>query len=329
MPLTRRRTLLCAAGLWAAPGARAQTHAGKVWRLGLLTLTAPLSPDVGSRAVTRALATLGYVEGRNLVVDVSHAGGDASQLDAAAAALVQRRPDVIMAVTVPASLAAKRATRDIPIVAWGTHGAVESGLVSNLRRPGGNVTGTETLAAELDAKRLQLFKLLVPRLERLAVVTDDIDQGVPQHLKYLQDAARSLGVRSVATIELGRPDNQDATLAEAARRPVDGLILITTNKTFNLHRRILAFALAQHLPSMCEFRPLAQAGCLVSYGPSFDEINERCAAQIDKILKGTPPGELPIEQPTRFELVINLKTAKALGIPVPQELLLRADAVIE
>jgi putative ABC transport system substrate-binding protein len=304
--------------------------ADRVVHVGYLS-TGPMNPRVSSGRIGDELAKLGYVEGRNLVIDVRHSGGDPQGLDAAAAELVKLKVDVIFAVTIPAAFAAQRATRDIPIVAWGAHGAVESGLVSNLRRPGGNLTGTETLAPEIDAKRLQLFKQLVPALDRISVVTDKIDQGVPQHLKYIGAAGQQLGVKVVAQLEVGRPVDFPAVLAAAAAagKPLGAIFMLTTLLTFPVRQAIVDFALGQRLPSMCEFKLLAQAGCLMSYGPTFDEITQRSAAQIDKIVRGTPPGELPMEQPTRFELVINLKTAKALGLTVPRELLLRADEVIE
>jgi putative tryptophan/tyrosine transport system substrate-binding protein len=319
--------LLLTAVLWPPIAAAADTP-DRVVQVGYLALYPPL-PNLGSGQILQALAKLGYVEGKNLVYHVRHAGGNPELLPAAAAELIKLKVDVILASTIPSALAAKKTTDTIPIVAWGMHGAVASGLVSNLRRPGGNVTGTESLAPEIDAKRVQLFKQLVPALTRLAVVGDKLDQGVPEHLKYIQSAGNALGLAHSGLLAVDRPEDFDAVLAAAAGKPLGAIFVVTTNQTFRLRQRIVDFALANRLPSMCEFRSMAEAGCLVSYGPTFDEMTERCAAQIDKILRGTPPGDLPVEQPTRFELVINLKTARALGLTVPQELLLRADAVIE
>ena len=327
MSLNRRSCLAALLSPWMTTALRAQPVARTV-RIGFLGLYPPQVPRLGGAGSIDRLARFGYIEGRNLVLDVEHTGGDASRLDVAAAALVRRKPDVILTLTVASALAAKRATSTIPIVANGTHGAVETGLVSNLRRPGGNVTGTETLAPELDAKRLQLFRQVVPGLKRLAVVTDDVDPGVPHHLRYIRAAGARLGVAVASTLEVGAPAGFDVVLA-GAPTALDGVLMVTTFKTWIARQRIVDFATTRRLPSFCEFRALAAVGCLMSYGPTFDEINERTAAQIAKILDGTPPGELPFEQPTRFDLVINLKTARALGITVPQELLLRADAVIE
>jgi putative tryptophan/tyrosine transport system substrate-binding protein len=298
-------------------------------RIGYLGLNPPL-PNVSSARLPLALAKLGYVEGKNLVIEVRHAGGNPDRLAEAAAELVKLKVDVIYAVTSPAAFAAKDATRSIPIVAWAAHGAVETGLVPSLRRPGGNLTGTESLAPELDAKRIQLLKQIVPGLTRLAVLYDTNDQGSPQHLQTIHAAEKELGI-TLSGLAVRRVEDFDPvfTTATATGKPLGAVLTLTSNMTFRNWSRIREFAQANHLPTLCEFRFMAENGCLLSYGPTFDEITQRCAAQIDKILKGAAPGDLPVEQPTRFELVINLKTAKALGLTVPQELLLRADAVIE
>jgi putative ABC transport system substrate-binding protein len=320
--------LLAAVALLAsAPLALAADPPDRVVHVGFLSLY----PRQAYRTfdIVDELAKLGYVEGRNLVIDSRDSGGGTDRLAVAALELVKLKVDVIFAVTNPAAFAAKNATRTIPIVAWASHGAVETGLVSSLRRPGGNITGIETLAPELDAKRLQLFKQLVPALGRMAVVADRIDQGIPYHLEALAVAGKTLGVTMATILEIARIADFDAVLATAANRPLDAMFMLTTDQTVGLRRQIFDFAAARKLPTMCEFKFLVEAGCLMSYGPTFDEITQRCAAQIDKILRGTPPGELPIEQPTRFELAINLKTARALGLSVPKEMLQRADAVIE
>jgi putative ABC transport system substrate-binding protein len=323
------RTILVLAALalltWGHP-ALAADPPGRVAHLGYLSLNP--RQGFGAGAIVDELARFGYVEGKNLVIDSRNAGGDPERLAQAAQELVRLKVDVIYAVTIPAAFAAKNATPTIPIVAWGAHGAVQTGLVPSLRRPGGNITGTETLAPELDAKRVQLFKQLLPALSQMAVVTDNVDQGVPHHLKALEVAGNALGVKLSAILEVGRPEDFDAVLA-AATQPLGAVFMLTTNQTVRVRQKTFDFAAARKLPTMCEFKQLVEGGCLMSYGPTFDEITQRSAAQIDRILRGTPPGELPVEQPTRFELAINLKTARALGLSVPQELLLRADAVIE
>ncbi|MEY4747836.1 MAG: hypothetical protein RIQ60_50 [Pseudomonadota bacterium] len=211
---TRKRLLLTF--ILAATVGLAQTaHADRsdrVMHVGFLN-TSPLSnPRVASSRIGEELARFGYVEGRNLVIDVRHSGGDPQGLDAAAAELVKLKVDLIFAVTIPAAFAAQRATRNIPIVVWGAHGAMGSGLVDNLRRPGGNITGTETLAPEIDAKRMQLFKTLVPKLDRVSVVTDKVGQGVPLHLNYIRTAGEQLRVTLTSVLEVDRPADFARTL---------------------------------------------------------------------------------------------------------------------
>jgi putative tryptophan/tyrosine transport system substrate-binding protein len=312
--------------LFLSAPAPAADVAPRVARIGYLSMNAPTG--VGAGLITAELAKLGYVEGRNIVFEIRHAGGDPTRLPGMAAELVKLEVDVIYAVTIPAAMVAKAATSKIPIVAWGMHGAVQAGLVPSLRHPGGNLTGTETLAPEIDPKRIQLLKQIVPGLNRLAVVFDATDHGTPAHLKAIADAEKSLGL-TTSNLPVTKAAELDAVLAAAAGKPLGAVLTLTSNLTFNAWPRIRDFAQAQRLPTLCEFRPMAQSGCLLSYGPTFEEITQRSAAQIDKILRGVAPGDLPMEQPTRFELIINLKTAKALGLTVPQELLLRADAVIE
>jgi putative tryptophan/tyrosine transport system substrate-binding protein len=308
------------------PVAHAADAPERVVRVGFLSLN-PLASSSASR-IRPELAKLGYVEGKNMVLEVRHAGGDPARLPEAAAELVKLKIDVIYAVTSPAAFAAKAATQSIPIVAWAAHAAVETGLVPSLRHPGGNVTGTESMAPELDGKRIQLLKQIVPDLTRLAVIYEPADQGSPQHLKSIQGAERSLGL-TTSTLPVARPQEFEAVFAAEAGKPLGAVLTLTSSMMFFNWPRIRDFAQSQRLPTLCEFRQMAENGCLVSYGATFDEITQRCAAQIDKILRGAAPGDLPVEQPTRFELVINLKTARSLGLTVPQQLLLRADAVID
>ena len=329
-----RRKLILALGLLAVGvslfaamrDASAADAPAKVARVGYLSIGAPLG--VGASLIGQELGKLGYVEGKNLVIEVRHANGNPDRLSEATAELVKLNVDVIYAVTNPAGFAAQAATRKIPIVVWGAHGAVETGLVPSLRRPGGNLTGVESLAPELDAKRIELLKQIVPGLARLAVLYDAGDQGSPLHMKAIEAAGKALGV-AFTTLEVRRPEDFDPVLAAASARPLGGVLMLTSNLTFRNGKRVMDFALANRLPSLCEFRELVQAGCLLSYGATLVELTQRSAALIDKILKGTPPGDLPVEQMTRFEFVINLKTAKALGLTIPQALLLRADEVIE
>ena len=304
-----------------ASGADAST---KVARVGYLDVGEPVGPP---RLVVQELGKLGYIEGKNLTVVYRMASGN-SDLPAAAAELAKLNVDVIYAVTNVAGFAAQRATRTIPIVVWGAHGAVETGLVSSLRRPGGNLTGVESLAPELDTKRIELLKEIQPGLAQLSVVYDADEKGSIVHLKSSQAAGRALGI-AISTLEVRRPEDFDVAFIAAGGKPLGGVLTFTSNLTFMNWQRIMDFALANRLPTVCEFRELVQAGCLLSYGPNFIEFAQRTAAQIDKILRGTSPGDLPVEQMTRFELVINLKTARALGITIPKQVWPRADEIVQ
>jgi putative ABC transport system substrate-binding protein len=297
----------------------------KVARIGYLHMVEPSGPPL---LIVQELGKLGYIEGKNLVMEYRTANGNPDLLAAAAAELVKLNVDVIYAVSNRPAFVAKSATRTIPIVVWGAHGALETGLVPSLSRPGGNLTGVESLAPELDTKRVELLKQILPGLAQLAVVYDAGDEGSRVHLKSTQAAGRALGV-AISTIEVRRPEDFAPVFAAAAGKPLGGVLTFTGGLTFVNWQHIMDFALANRLPTVCEFRELAQAGCLFSYGPNMSEFTQRAAAQIDKILKGTPPGELPVEQMTRFELVINLKTAKALGIAIPKQVLLRADEIVQ
>lgn len=313
--------------LWSPLHDASAADAGaKVLRLG----TFGLRPTFGgppAPGVRQELQKLGYVEGRNLVIEYRGADGNPDRLAGAAAELLKLNVDIILAMGNTQAFIAKKMTRTVPIVVWGAHGALETGLVSNLARPGANLTGTESLAPEIDAKRVELLKQLVPGLTRLAVLYDAGDQGSPAHLKSTQIAGRALGV-SISTLEVRRAEDFGSVLAAAAGQPLGGLLTFTSPLTAQNWQRIADFASANRVPTVCEWRELAKVGCLFSYGPNLIEYSQRTAAQIDKIFKGTPVGELPMERLTKFELVVNLTTAKALGITIPQIILVRADELI-
>ena len=296
----------------------------KVARIGYLEVVKPGGPPM---LIVQELGKLGYIEGKNLVMEYRSANGNPDLLAAAATELVNLNVDVIYAVSNPSAFAAKSATRTIPIVVWGAHGALETGLVRSLRGPEGNLTGVESLAPGLDTKRVELLKEIQPGLAQLAVIYDAGDQGSRLHLKSTQAAGRALGV-AISMLEVRRPEDFAPVFAAAAGKPLGGVLTFTGGLTFVNWQRIMDFALANRLPTVCEFKELVRAGCLFSYGPDVIEFAQRAAAQIDKILKGTPPGEMPVEQMTRFELVINLKTAKMLGITIPQPVLLRAHEIV-
>jgi len=296
-------------------------QSAKKFRIGFL--------DTGqSVALPKLLTDLGYIDGQNAVFEHRSSQAQPERAAEMAADLVRSKVDVIIAFTNVNAFAAKQATSTIPIVVWASHGALATGLVSSLARPTSNVTGIESLAPEIDAKRVELLKAIVPGVMRVAALYSPNDQGAPTHFKYTEDAARALGVR-VLPLEVRAPADYDSVFAPLAAKPIDGLVMFTDPLTWANFKRVADFAFTNRVPTVCEFRQLAESGCLVSYGPTFDEFDRRVASQVDRILKGNRPADVPYEQVTRFELVINLRTAKALSITIPRSVLVRANELIE
>jgi len=311
--------------LVVAPLTTDAQQAGKVPRIGFLSPgNATSAPN---EAFRQGLRELGYVEGQNLVVEYRWADGDTARLPALAAELVRLRVDVLVAATNPAVLAARQATSTIPIVFAASSDPVGTGLVASLAHPGGNVTGLSLVAPELSGKRLQLLRETLPQLARVALLWNSGDPGMADRVTETKAAARQLGVTlHVEWVrDLAGLDRAFATLAQA--RP-DAFLTTVEPFTGDHRQRIVAFAAQQRLPAMYEERDFVDAGGLMAYGPNLAANYRRAATYVDKILKGTKPADLPVEQPTKFELVINLKTAKALGITIPQTVLIRADEVI-
>ncbi len=323
---------ILAGGLLAAPlGAGAQPAAGKVYRLGVLsTVTAPPSSDqmAAVTLVPRALRKLGYVEGQNLIIERRYAGGQLERLPGMAKDLVRLGSDVIFAVALPAIQAAKDASATIPIVFYGNFDPVANGLVGNLARPGANVTGV-LIAPEgtLAAKKLELLKETVPQATRIAVLVPEDFASMRLQIQEAQDAAPALRVSlSVVQVKGGDYDRAFATIA--VERP--GALFVASTAYFMRDRkRIIELAAMHRLPAIYEWPEQVEDGGLMAYGTSFSVTTQRAAAYIDRIFRGAAPGDLPIEQPTKFDLVINLKTAKTLGLTIPSSLLQRADQVIE
>ena len=328
--MDRRAFLLTAlAGALAGPLAAGAQQAGKVQRIGYLLGT---SPTVSSRPVEtfrQGLRGLGWVEGENVVIEYRSSEGRYDRLPDLAADLVRLKVDVITAVGTAATAAAKNATRTIPIVMIGVGDPVGLGLIASLARPGGNVTGLSfSVGMETAGKGLELLKEALPKVRRVAVLTNPANPGQPLALKNVKAAARSLGMQ-LQLLEARGPDEFDGAFAAMAKERV-GALLVVSEAMFNLHRvRLADLASRNKLPSMHGFREDAEAGALMSYGASLDAMVRHGALFVDKILKGAQPADLPVEQPTKFEFVINAKTAKTLGLTIPQSLLLRADQVIE
>lgn len=311
----------------AAPQAPHGQPAGKVWRLGVLSGgsagAAPLE------AFRQGLRELGWVEGQNLVVEYRLAEGQTERLPALARELVQLKVDVIAAGPTPPAVAAKRATGTIPIVMLGAFTPVELGLVKSLARPGGNVTGSSwSVDAAIMGKGLELLKQTVPNLGLVAVLSNPTNPAHAAALENVKLAATSLGVR-LHLLEARAPNEFDGVFREMARRRA-AAVLIAADGLFVSHRTELADLEAKYrLPSMHTLRTNVEAGSLMSYGPDIVAVWRRTAVLVDKILRGAKPADLPVEQPTTYELVINLRRAQALGLTIPPSLRQRADRVIE
>ena len=325
-----RRTFasLASAGLlgMALPSVGQQT--GKVWRIGFLAGGAR-PPDANVPAPLRkAFQTLGYGEGKDIVYEGRWAEARSEALPALAAELVAQKVDVIVTLGGPAAAAARQATSSIPIIVAGAGDVVETGLVASLARPGGNVTGVNDQSAVLSAKRLELLKEAVPAATRVAVLWNAGDRAMTLRYRNIERAAEVLHMR-IEPLGVREPDDFDVALTAMNRERPDALMMVTDALT-NLNRqRIIDYAAAHRIPAMYERGSLVQGGGLMSYGSDLDESYKLAAEYVGKILKGAKPGDLPVQQPNRYFLFINLKTAKALGITIPQSLLLRADEVIE
>jgi len=302
---------------------------GKVVRIGLLDFGASNpSSDARWKALRERLRELGYVEGQNVVFESRWGNAQVDRLPGLATELVNLKVDIVVTATGEAALAAKRATSSIPIVIATTPDPVRLGLVASLARPGGNVTGVISLSSDLTGKRLELLKQLLPRAARVAVLNDPDNRSSEFIMRDAESVAKSLGV-VVQGVDARGQAEFDAAFSAMKRARADAVIL-AVNTPFIAHRRRLAeLAVSHRLPMMAAAREYAEAGALLSYGTDYPDRFRRAATYVDKILKGAKPGDLPIEQPTTFELVINLKTARALGLTIPQSVLGRADEVIQ
>src|SRR5262249_37431418 len=294
-------------------------------RRGVLPLGAPREPVV--EAVRDGVRDLGYMEGRDIVLEVRWAEGKQDRLAGLAAELVGLKVDVIYAFTTPPALAARSATTTIPIVFSGGD-PVGSGLVASLARPGGNATGLSVLATELSSKRLEILREIVPTVSRVAMLWNDTNLSMVLRANETQDAAAKLGVTVQAIGVHDLIDFEGAFKAVTDGRAA-ALVILADPFTMAQRKRMVEFAAQRGLPAIYEIRQFVDAGGLISYGPSLPAMQRRVAGYLDKIFKGAKPSDLPVEQPTKFELVVNLKTAKALGLEIPPTLIARADEVIE
>jgi putative tryptophan/tyrosine transport system substrate-binding protein len=329
--VTSRRAFICtlAGGLLAAPRAAEAQQAGKVYRIGLLDYSAS---DPGRQAWWNAfrqrMRELGYVEGQNVSFEPRWGQGDDDRLQKLAAELVGLKVDLIVTGGTNAAIAAKRATSTIPIVTASGADPVAVGLATSHRQPGGNVTGMTSIYNELAAKRLELLRNVAPRASRTAILWDERNPGARLAVHETETAAKTAGL-TILSVPVGSAAGLEAAFATVGRDRAGALNIVPSPMFFSHRKRIAELALKHRLPTVVSAREYVEAGGLASYGPDFPDQFRRAAVYVDKILKGAKPGDLPIEQPTKFELVINLKTAKALGLTIPQSLLGRADEVIQ
>jgi len=324
-----RRTFIgtVTAGMIAAPLAESAKTPTTVRRIGLLSPGAAPTPAKLQEHFA-PLRALGWVEGQNLLVEQRYANDRAELLRPLAEELVRLKVEIIVTGGTAATLAAKNATTTIPIVIYSAGDPVHSGLVASLSRPGGNITGFSVIGPELDAKRLALLRELLPGLQRVGVLQDPTNPYHRAVRKEFEQTCRSLGLQPII-IEVAAASELENAISEIARRRAQALFVRPDSLFYENRARLMSAALRYALPPIAPGKEMVEAGALFSYAHTDAEINQRCAAFVDRILRGAKPADLPIEQPTKFELGINLKTAKALGITIPQSLLLRADQVIQ
>jgi len=299
----------------------------KIHRIGLLTGAAAPPPSSPS-AFEQGLLKLGYVEGQNITIDARYANGRMDRLPELALELTRLKLDVIVTLSFPAALAAKQATSTIPIVVIGAGDPVATGLVVSFARPGGNITGVSALETELSGKRLEVLKEAFPKLARVAVLWNAADFGMTLKFRELEQAALALRV-AVQASAVREPKDFDGVFSEMIRKRPDALFVITDPLTSLNRKQLVELATKSRLPAMYENSSYVDDGGLMAYGPSQAENLQRALHHVDKILKGAKPAELPIEQPTKFEFIVNLKTAKQLGLTIPPNVLARADKVIK
>jgi putative ABC transport system substrate-binding protein len=324
-----RRAFLAGAGgvLLAAPLAVQAQPARTVPRVGFLFYGAPgASPEI--EAFRQGLRDHGYVEGQNITIEYRFANGRVGQLPELAAELARSKLDVIVAPGTPAAMAAKKATSTIPIVFAGVADAVGAGLAATVARPGGNTTGLTSMSAELGGKRLELLKVVAPKASRVAVLYNPADRSNVLVLKELQESAPALGL-TLHPLAVRGPGEFEGAFAAMARERSHALFGAAGALTTEHRRTLVDLAARSRVPAMWGERQFVEAGGLMSYAVNFYDEVRRAAAYVDKILRGVRPADLPVERPTQFELVINLKTAKALGLKIPPSLLARTDRIIE
>jgi putative ABC transport system substrate-binding protein len=325
-----RRTFIAIAttGLLGCSGVARAQQAAKVWRVGFLAGGARPADGAPPAPLRGELQALGYVDGKSIVYEGRWAQGQGDRLRELAAELAAQNVDLIVSLGGPAAEAAKQATSTIPVIVMSAGDMVETGLVASLARPGGNITGVNDPAAVLSGKRLEILKELVPSAKRIAVLWNAGNYAMTLRYREMEKAARAMGM-NVEPLGVREPDDFDVAFKAMTRARPDALMMVTDALT-NLNRqRVLDYVGAQQIPAMYEFGYVVEGGGLISYGSDQNDTFKLAAQYVAKVLKGAKPGDLPVEQPNRYFLVINLITAKKMGLTIPQPLLLRADQVVQ
>jgi putative ABC transport system substrate-binding protein len=319
-------TLLGGAAAWPL-AARAQ-QAGKIPRVGFMgNSTAALEANLVG-PFRDGLRELGYQEGRNIVIEYRWAEGNYERFPALVAELLAVPVDVIVTAGTPATLAVKKATSTMPLVMIAVGDPVGTGVVPSLARPGGNITGLSSIAPDLEGKRLELLREVIPNLSHVVLFLNPLNPFHTVSMRQALTAAQALGIK-LQPLEVRTSGELDGAFAAIVREKPDALLILADRVFLHDRKRMMDFATEHRLPSVNAYRELVEAGGLMSYGPSYEDMHRRAADYVDKILKGAKPGDLPVEQPTKFTLILNLKAARTLGIDVPPMLLARADEVIE
>ena len=327
--MNNRRKLIAAfgAGALVAPFATFAQQSGKIYRVGYLgNSSASLEPDL-VEAFRQGMRDLGYIEGKNLVIEFRWAEGRYDRFASLVTDLIHLPVDVIVTAGTPGTLAAKNATKTIPLVMAVSGDAVGAGLVESLARPGGNVTGLTTMVSELEGKRLELLLEILPKLARITALKNDANPLMAIQFRQTAAAAKSLRV-ALEAVDIRAVDDFGKAFASIAKARPDAIIVLADRFLLAERERILTFTAKQRLAAMYPYREFVERGGLISYSPNYAESFRSAARYVDKILKGAKPANLPVEQPTRFELIVNMKTAKTLGIKIPGSVLVRADRVI-
>ena len=325
----KRRTFIAGLGGAAAlPFAARAQQAGKVWRVGMLDTTPATLNATNIDAFRQELRRLGYVEGTNLVIEYRSGEGRPERFPNLAAELLGLHVDIIVTRGTPAALAAKKATTTLPIVMAAIGEPVETGMVTSLAKPGGNVTGLSAFVTELTAKRVEMIREVIPGIRRIALLDNMNNGSVPAQWDEAKRAAVAFGIEAQLR-DVRKPEDIDTAFSAMAAQPFDALLVGLDSVVIANRARVTELAAQHRLPAIYASREFTEAGGLLSYGPHYGDLYRRAAIYVDKIFKGANPAELPVEQPTKLETVINLKVAKALGLTVPPTLLARADEVIE